>query len=76
MGEENSVAFTRRCDAYIIFSMRRVGKEGLDDEVVQGSGNRFNLQIESVSHTRVIILTHPPGTGMHFATRRWIDIDH
>ena len=50
VGKENSFTFTRRCDAYILFSMQSVRKEGLDDEVVLGSSNRFNLQIELVIH--------------------------
>lgn len=43
MGEQDGVAFTSRCNADIVLSVGRVWQEGLNDEVVQGACDRFNL---------------------------------
>jgi hypothetical protein len=44
VGEENRITLTRGVDADVIFSVRGVGEEWLDDEVVQRSGDRFYLK--------------------------------
>lgn len=46
MGEENSVTLALRVDADIVLGVGRVGKEGLENEVVQSSGNGLNLEMK------------------------------
>lgn len=44
VGEENAITLALRVDANVVFSVRRVGKERLDNKVVQGACNSFNLE--------------------------------
>ena len=44
VGEEDGVAFTTGCDANVVFGMGGMGKERFNDEVVQGSRDRFDLR--------------------------------
>lgn len=43
MGEKDAITLTFGGDANIELSVGRVGKEGLDDEVVQSARNSLNL---------------------------------
>ena len=43
MGEEDRVALSLGGDANIVFGVGGVGQEGFYDEVVEGSGDRFDL---------------------------------
>ena len=44
--EEDIVALAGRVDADIVLGVGRVGKEGLENEVVQSSGNGLNLEMK------------------------------
>jgi len=44
VGEEDGVAITSRCDANVVFCVGGMGKGGLNDKVVERSGDRFNLK--------------------------------
>ena len=44
VGEEDVGALTSGVDADVVFGIRRVGKEGLDDEVVERAGYRLDLK--------------------------------
>ena len=50
MSEEDSVSLTRRGDANVEFGMRRVGKEGFDNEVREDASRGFDLKAEEISH--------------------------
>jgi hypothetical protein len=43
VGEEDRVAFACGVDADVVFGVGRVRKEGLDDEVVEGTSDSLNL---------------------------------
>jgi len=43
VGEEDGVAFTSRCNANVVFGVGGMGKERLNDKVVERSGDRFDL---------------------------------
>ena len=43
MGEEDQVALSLGGDANIVFGIGGVGQEGFYNEVVEGSGDRFDL---------------------------------
>ena len=48
VSEEDGVAFTSRCNANVVFGVGGMGKEGLNDKVVERSGDRFDL-IKTIS---------------------------
>lgn len=43
VGKENGIALTRGGDTDIVFGVGWMGEEGFEDEVVQGSGDGFDL---------------------------------
>lgn len=49
VGEEDGVALALGGDADVVLGVGGVGQEGLDDEVVQGSCNRFDLGVGMIS---------------------------
>ncbi len=57
VGEEDGIAFTGRGDADVVFGVGRMGEEWFDNEVVQGSSNRFHLQVNILSITCVNLTT-------------------
>ena len=57
VGEEDRVALTRRGDADVVFGVGGMREEGLDDEVVQSPGHRFDL-VAKFYQSRVLILEY------------------
>lgn len=51
VGEEDGVAFTGRVDTDVVFGVGRMGEERLDDEVVQGACDGFDLGMKKTSAT-------------------------
>jgi hypothetical protein len=43
LGEENPVSFTRRVDTDVVLGVSRVRRKRLEDESVQGTSGRFDL---------------------------------
>ena len=53
VGEEDGVAFTTGCNADVVFGVGGMGKERLNDKVVEGSRDRFDLIQRKKSAFRV-----------------------